>query len=52
MSGAEMGSLVQLLSKGELVRWVGTLGLTSILMMVVLVVMVGVARHSRCTLIT
>lgn len=52
MSGAEMGGLVRLLGVGELGRWVGTLGLTGILMMVVLVVMVGVARHSRCTLIT
>lgn len=52
MSGAEMGGLVRLLKVGELGRWVGTIGVTAILMMVVLVVMVGVARHSRCTLIT
>ncbi|XP_071551913.1 protein tweety isoform X3 [Panulirus ornatus] len=52
MSGAEMGDTVHLLGVGELGRWVGTLGVTGILMMVVLVVMIGVARHSRCTLIT
>lgn len=52
MSGAEMGDTVRLLGVGELGRWVGTLGVTGILMMVVLVVMIGVARHSRCTLIT
>ncbi|KAK8742167.1 hypothetical protein OTU49_002154 [Cherax quadricarinatus] len=52
MSGAEMGGMVRLLGVGELARWVATLGITGILMMIVLVVMIGVARHSRCTLIT
>ncbi|XP_069970424.1 protein tweety isoform X2 [Penaeus vannamei] len=52
MSGAEMGGVVHMLGVGELARWVGTQGVTGILMIVVLVVMVGVAKHSRCTLIT
>ncbi|XP_063870951.1 protein tweety-2-like isoform X2 [Scylla paramamosain] len=52
MSGAKMGGLVRMLGVAELGRWVSTLGLTGILMMVVLVVMAGVAKHSRCTLIT
>ncbi|XP_069161990.1 protein tweety isoform X3 [Procambarus clarkii] len=52
MSGAEMGGMVRLLGVGELGRWVATLGITGMLMMIVLVVMIGVARHSRCTLIT
>lgn len=52
VSGAEIGGLVRVGKVCELGRWVSTLGLTGVLMMVVLVVIVGVARHSRCTLIT
>ncbi|KAK3854363.1 hypothetical protein Pcinc_039152 [Petrolisthes cinctipes] len=52
VSGAEIGGLVRVGKRCELGRWVSTLGLTGLLMMVVLVVIIGVARHSRCTLIT
>jgi len=51
VEGAEMGNGVRLAGLIELGRWVGTLGITGILMMVVLLLLVGVAKHSRCTLI-
>ncbi|KAL7639434.1 UNVERIFIED_CONTAM: hypothetical protein RMT77_009935 [Armadillidium vulgare] len=52
LNRANLTEVVRALGFGELIRWVATLALTGLLMMVVLIVPLGVARHSRCTLIT
>ena len=53
MSGTEkLGDLVRFFGMAEIIRWISTQALAALLMITVLIVIVGVARHSRCTLIT
>lgn len=44
--------LYNVLGKVELIRWIGTMGLWGLLVIFCLILLIGMCRHSRCTLIT
>ncbi|KAK3907909.1 Protein tweety-2 [Frankliniella fusca] len=40
------------LSRAELIRWIGTMGMWGLLVLFCLILLIGMCRYSRCTLIT